>query len=90
MLQAVRRSDNIPVGALGKLNTQATGPGTQPFGSQKMGCFLYHHTNPNCAPVVKTQMALLNLTANPVLADVNDVSDRQRSPISSRGESRFL
>jgi hypothetical protein len=46
---------NSPFGALGRLNTHATGAGTQPCGSQKTGCLRYHHTRTSWTPVVRTQ-----------------------------------
>lgn len=76
-LRDLGECQNLPRGALGKLRSQLTGPGTQPRGSQNTGRLRYHHTRTSWAPVVLIQMKVENLKPKDDLADVRVVSGRQ-------------
>lgn len=56
----LQRKRDVPYGALGKLRIHATGHGIHPGGSQKMGCFRYHHVKTYDAPEVNTQRTVEN------------------------------
>jgi hypothetical protein len=74
-----------PRGANGSASHHAAGP-SQPGGRKKTGVARYHHPSANCAPVVATQSALLNLSAYLVRADEISLSaGHVRTEIGTRG-----
>ena len=64
---------DIPAGADGRENTQASGP-NQPGGRKKTGRRRYHHTMTSCAPEVSAQTPQLNRVVNAALLDAISVS----------------